>query len=118
MATVKQTIGEIDYVELAEAIDKLEGTGRWPAGTRGTVVHDYGDHKMVEISNDLGEALDLPVVPEEKLKLITKHSGQSANAPSPIKKRLHKLVDELSEPAAKRVLSLLEKERENPVIAA
>ena len=75
MATVKQAIGEIDYVAFTEAIDKDEGTGKWPAGTRGTVVHDFGDHKMVEISNDRGETLDLPVVPVEKLKLIAaKHS--------------------------------------------
>ncbi len=34
------------------------------------------------------------------------------------KERLHKLVDELSEPEAKRALSLVKKEREDPVIAA
>ncbi|HEY5343009.1 MAG TPA: hypothetical protein VIJ66_05060 [Solirubrobacteraceae bacterium] len=34
------------------------------------------------------------------------------------KERLHELVDELSEPEAKRALSLVEKEREDPVIAA
>jgi hypothetical protein len=72
--TVKQTIGEIDYVAFTEAIDKDEGTGKWPVGTRGTVVIDLGDHKMVEISNDRGETLDMPVVPVEKLELITKHS--------------------------------------------
>jgi hypothetical protein len=73
-STTKQTIGEIDVVAFTEAIDKDEGTGRWPAGTEGTVVHDYGDHKMVEISNDLGETLDMPVVPVEKLRLIAKYS--------------------------------------------
>jgi hypothetical protein len=122
MATAKQTITEVDVVAFTEAIDKLEGTGKWPAGTRGAVVIDYGDHKMVEVSNDLGEALDFPVVPEEKLELISMHRGPlpgtPAGARTPTKKRLHKLVDELSEPAAKRVLSLLEKEREEPVIAA
>jgi hypothetical protein len=34
------------------------------------------------------------------------------------KERLHKLVDELSELEAKRALSLVEKEREDPVIKA
>jgi hypothetical protein len=58
----------------AEAIDKDEGTGRWPAGTRGTVVIDLGDHKMVEISNDRGETPDMPAVPAAKLDLIAKHS--------------------------------------------
>ena len=73
VSTVKQTIAEIDYVAFTEEIDKDEGTGKWPAGTRGTVVIDLGDHKMVEISNDRGETLDMPVVPVEKLDLVTKH---------------------------------------------
>ncbi len=34
------------------------------------------------------------------------------------KERLHELVDELSEPEAERALSLVEKERDDPVIAA
>lgn len=34
------------------------------------------------------------------------------------KERLHELVDELSEPEAKRALKLVEKEHEDPVIAA
>ena len=74
MATVEQTIGEIDYVAFAGPVDKVEGVGQWPAGTRGTVVIDYGDHKMIEISNDRGETLDMPVVAVEKLSLIAKHS--------------------------------------------
>jgi hypothetical protein len=75
MATeVKQTIGEIDVVAFTEAIDKDKGTGKWPAGTEGTVVHDFGDHKMVEISDDRGVTQDLPVVAVEKLKLVQKYS--------------------------------------------
>lgn len=67
MATVKQTIGEVDVVSFVEAVNK------WPAGTRGTVVHDFGEKKMVEISNERGETLDLPVVSVEKLRLESKH---------------------------------------------
>ena len=60
--TVKHAIGEIDVVAFTEAIDKDEGTGRWPGGTEGTVVIDLGDHKMVEsLGNDRGETLDMPV---------------------------------------------------------
>jgi|GEM_PF-849092 len=83
--TVKQTIGEHDYVELIEAIDKDErltrdpdeprGVGQWPAGTWGTVIGDYGDHKMIDISDERGVPLDMPVVPATKLKLITKHGA-------------------------------------------
>jgi hypothetical protein len=74
MSIVK--IDEIDVVAFTEAIDKVEGTGKWPAGTEGTVVSDFGDHKMVEISDadNYGATLDMPIVPVEKLKLITKYS--------------------------------------------
>ena len=68
MAIVKHAIGEIDVVELLEAV------GRWPAGTTGTVVSDYGDVKLVEIADDRGVALDYVQVPEPELKLIAKHS--------------------------------------------
>ncbi len=67
MAIAKQEIGEVDIVSFTEAV------GRWPAGTTGTVVSDYGSDKMVEISNDRGETLDLPVVSVEKLRLESKH---------------------------------------------
>jgi len=69
MATVKQAIGEVDVVSFVEAV------AGWPAGTRGAVVHDFGDVKMVEIANDQGEMLDLPVVPVEKLKLVARHGS-------------------------------------------
>ena len=67
MATVKQSIGEVDVVSFAEAVNG------WPAGTRGAVVHDFGEMKMVEVSNESGETLDLPVVSVEKLRLESKH---------------------------------------------
>jgi DNA polymerase/3'-5' exonuclease PolX len=84
MAAVKHTIGEIDVVAFTEAIAKTnwsDATGTWPAGTTGTVVSDYGDHKEVEISDDRGVALDFPVVPVEKLELVTKYRGQIAVNP-------------------------------------
>jgi len=77
MATrIKQTIGEHDVVAFTETIAKAESTGTWPAGTKGTVVSDFGDHKMIEISDadNYGATLDMPIVPVEKLKLVTKYS--------------------------------------------
>ena len=71
MATVKQSIGEVDVVSFAEAVNG------WPAGTRGAVVHDFGAMKMVEVSNERGETLDLPVVSAEKLRLESKHPPHS-----------------------------------------
>lgn len=71
MATVKHAIAEHDYVEL------LDSVGKWPPGTRGSVVSDYGDVKLVEISDPdkFGATLDLIQVAEPLLKLITKHAA-------------------------------------------
>ena len=76
MATsVKQAIHENDVVELTEPVDKVEGTGQWPAGTRGTVVAEHDQHKLIEISDDAnyGATLDMVSVTEDRLKLITKY---------------------------------------------
>jgi hypothetical protein len=69
MATVKHAIGEIDVVEL------LKPVGKWPAGTRGAVVSDHGDVKLVEIADEQGVMLDLISVAEPRLKLIAKYSA-------------------------------------------
>lgn len=41
----------------------------WPAGTVGTVVSDYGDVVLVEVSDDNGVALDFVRVPVAQLEL-------------------------------------------------
>ena len=73
MASVRQTIAEVDVVAFLQPVDKSDGVGEWPAGTGGTVVSDHGDHKEVEISNERGEALDFVIVPVGQLKLVAKH---------------------------------------------
>jgi hypothetical protein len=74
MSTIEQAIREVDVVAFVQAVDKVDGAGKWPAGTEGTVVSNYGDHKEVEIVNDAGETLDLVTVPVEHLKLVARHS--------------------------------------------
>lgn len=69
MAITKQAIKEIDVVEL------LDGVGDWPAGTVGTVVHDLGEWKQIEISDDRGVMLDLVSAQEPRLRLVAKHSS-------------------------------------------
>jgi hypothetical protein len=71
---IKHAIGEHDVVAFTETIAKAESAGTWPVGTKGAVISDYGDHKMIDVANEQGETLDMPTVPVEKLKLITKHS--------------------------------------------
>jgi hypothetical protein len=89
MTTVKHIIGEHDVVALMVPVDKDEvltqddktkrGIGQWPAGTEGTVVSDYGDHKLVEISDDMGVALDFLTVAVKQLKLIIKYSNANGS---------------------------------------
>jgi hypothetical protein len=77
MATsVKQAIHENDVVEFTESVDKVEAAGQWPAGTRGTVLAEHSEHKLIEISDhdNYGQTLDMVSVTEDRLKLITKHS--------------------------------------------
>lgn len=71
MTIVKQAIHEHDVVALTRAVDKVEGVGQWPAGTTGTVVSERGEHKLIEIYNDLGQTLDLISQTEDQLRLIT-----------------------------------------------
>lgn len=61
MATESRQIAAHDVVALGEAVDV------WPAGTSGTVVGDYGETKLIEISNDSGATLDLIQAPLAKL---------------------------------------------------
>ena len=62
-------ITENDHVVLTQP---MRG---WPAGTEGAVVSDHGAVKLVEISDDRGQELDMFIVPEEKLRLITQYPG-------------------------------------------
>ncbi len=74
MPLVKQAIHENDYVELIDAVQKTQEAGQWPAGTRGTVVDEHDQHKLLEISDNDGQMLDLISQTEDRLKLITKYS--------------------------------------------
>jgi len=60
---VAHAISEHSVVRLREDVRG------WPAGTVGTVVSDYGDVMLVEVSNETGKALDFVQVPIAKLEL-------------------------------------------------
>lgn len=65
---VKHLIAEHDVVALRDK------TSKWEAGTKGTVVSDYGAVKLVEIADEQGVALDYIQVPEPALKLPARYS--------------------------------------------
>lgn len=66
MSATRTAIGEHDVVFL---LNPVEG---WPAGTRGTVISDDPDFKLVEVSNEFGEALAFLDVRPDELRLVRK----------------------------------------------
>jgi hypothetical protein len=66
MSTVETAITELDVVALVSPVDG------WPAGTKGTVLIERPSYKLVEISNELGEALDEVFVTDDQIRLVWK----------------------------------------------
>lgn len=64
---VKHVIDENDVVEF------LDHVGPWMPGTRGTVVSDHGDSKLIEVADENGAMLELIEVTEDRLRLVAKH---------------------------------------------
>ena len=50
-----------------DVVELLADSGRWPAGTVGTVVEADDEQALVEISDDRGHALDFISVPHRAL---------------------------------------------------
>jgi hypothetical protein len=50
----------------------------WAAGTEGTAVSDHGVSKLIEVSDDRGQMLDLFEVAEEDLELIEHYPSKPA----------------------------------------
>jgi hypothetical protein len=69
MAITHLDITENDCVELRTRV------GPWPAGTQGTVLGERGPSKLVEISDDRGQELDMIGVSEAQLRLIKAYPG-------------------------------------------
>lgn len=69
MALARTKITEHDVVALKR------GIGRWPAGTRGTALIDHGPSKLVEISDNQGQELDLFEVADEDLELLIHYAA-------------------------------------------
>jgi Domain of unknown function (DUF4926) len=67
VAVSQARIAEYDVVRLKRAV------GRWRAGTTGAVVSDHGSSKLIEISDERGQELDMIEVSEEDLALVEKY---------------------------------------------
>jgi len=65
---------EVSGVQLLDVVELRAGSRRWPAGQRGTVIEDFGDMLLVEISDESGRGLDFLELPREAVQPV--HSGQ------------------------------------------
>jgi len=53
--------------QMLEVVELKVDSGRWPAGTIGTVVEADADKALVEISDDRGHGLDFVSLPHDAL---------------------------------------------------
>jgi hypothetical protein len=62
-----------------EMVELLTVSGRWPAGTTGTVVEADEEHALVEIIDDRGHASGFLSVPHDKLVSAGHRSARAAS---------------------------------------
>lgn len=53
--------------QILDVVELRVDSGRWPAGTVGTVVEADDQQALVEISDDRGHALDFVALPQDAL---------------------------------------------------
>lgn len=62
-----------------EVVKFLATSGRWPAGTTGTVVEADDQRALVEITDDRGHASDFVSLPHDKLASAEHRSARGAS---------------------------------------
>ncbi|CAN5493300.1 hypothetical protein BH20ACT18_BH20ACT18_07470 [soil metagenome] len=62
-----------------EVVELLTASGRWPAGTTGTVVEVGDQHALVEITDDRGHGSDFVSLPHDKLASADHRSVRAAS---------------------------------------
>lgn len=71
MSTSRELVKALDVVELTAA------SGRWPKGTRGTVLELFGSEAaLVEVADDRGHTLEELELPVDVLKTVGRASHQ------------------------------------------
>lgn len=66
-------------LKILDVVELRVESGRWPAGTIGTVVEADADQVLVEISDDRGHALDFISLPHDALESRPRPTGQIAS---------------------------------------
>lgn len=62
-----------------EAVALLTTSGRWPAGTTGTVVEADDQRALIEITDDRGHPSDFVALPHDKLASVDNRSARAAS---------------------------------------
>lgn len=62
-----------------EVVEFLTASGRWPAGTTGTVVEADAQRALVEITDDRGHASDFVSLPHDKLASAGHRGARAAS---------------------------------------
>jgi len=62
-----------------DVVELLAASGRWAAGTAGTVVEADDQHALVEISDDRGHGSDFVSLPHDQLASADHHSVRAAS---------------------------------------
>jgi hypothetical protein len=57
------------HPEVLSVVDLRVETGRWPAGTRGTIVEAFEGGALVEISDERGHTVDMLPLPYDALRV-------------------------------------------------
>jgi hypothetical protein len=65
--------------QILDVVEFKVDSGRWPAGTIGTVVEADADQALVEISDDRGHGLDFVSLPHDALAAHQQSSQQLAS---------------------------------------
>ena len=65
--------------QILDVVELRVDSGRWPAGTLGTVVEADSDQALVEISDDRGHGLDFVSLPHDALAPHNQPSQQLAS---------------------------------------
>jgi hypothetical protein len=65
--------------QILDVVELKVNSGRWPAGTIGTVVESNSEQALVEISDDRGHGLDFVSLPHDALVAHHQPSRQLAS---------------------------------------
>jgi hypothetical protein len=65
--------------QILDVVELKVDSGRWPAGTIGTVVETDADQALVEISDDRGHGLDFVSLPHDAIAAHQQTSQQLAS---------------------------------------